>query len=484
MQIDRGSLKPQVTKDVIHSVLWKRGMLKHVLQKHQWDIYDFFHQNFNDNLVINCGRQFGKSTTFLTIAVEFCLNNPGSLVIFAAPHKSQAREISAQKMGIVLETCPNTLKPRYHHTNNEWTFANGSTLLICGTDSNSGDSLRGKTADLILMDEVGFVRDLEYLTHSIFEPMLLRTGGRWLMSSTPPPSMSHPFIKYVREAQKRGKYLERTVYDNTALTKKQLEQLENSKHIYHADGSIAVHCRDVDHFRREHMCALINDKDALIIPEFMNLKEDIVQEWKRPDHIQPYICADWGVKDYDAILFGYVDFQNNFLVIEDEIMVNYQTPHETGKRIKDKLKEIFPNHDISEMRFKSDVDWKLISEIRRQTGISFAVVNKYDRDASINALRHKIGLNEIRINPRCSNLIMQLEMGIWDTTQKGEKKGFIRNATLGHCDLLDALIYMHKEANYRHNPTPVTIPSEQTHFVPPKTKKQTGGLELLTRRIK
>ncbi|WP_448191268.1 terminase large subunit domain-containing protein [Azospirillum sp. sgz301742] len=483
VEVDRQTLKPKIPKSAIVKELWKRKNLRFILRPHQLPIYEFFHSN-DQNQLWNIARQTGKSTSLCLLAVEHCILFPGHFVRFFAPSTKQAREIVEQNMPVILETCPQDMLPVYLRNRNKYVFPNGSTITLQGVDAADGKGLRGGSTHLAILDEAAFMANLPWIIDSVIMPMFLNTNGRYIMSSTPPPTLAHPWVGYVEEHQRRGTYLCRTFDDNTWLSPEKRERIEFDQSIIGPEGEILIPARERDSFKREYLCQLINDSDHLIVPEWQAVKDLAVEERERPTHFVPFVSADWGVKDYDAILFGYVDFREQLLVIEDEVLVNYQAPSDTAMDIKKKLNELWPGHPHGLIKFFSDTEWDKIMEIRKVTGINFRPALKYDLDVAIAGLRTKISQCGVRINPKCQNLLRQLDMGVWEVDQKGKKKDFKRTEKLGHCDLLSALIYMHRMADYRTNPYPVgSSPTVTTHHIPAQVQRPANsGIEGLFAR--
>jgi hypothetical protein len=94
---------------------------------------------------------------------------------------------------------------------------------------------------------------------------------------------------------------------------------------------------------------------------------------------------------------------------------------------------------------------------------------KLDKETAISSLRTGIQSNKIEIWPNCKNLIHQLQNGTWND----RRTTFERSETTGHCDAIDALIYLYRHLKRRENPFPVQTYSHQTHFVP-KEKPDIG----------
>jgi hypothetical protein len=73
-------------------------------------------------------------------------------------------------------------------------FPNGSRIKLVGLDKNP-NGLRGNTLDLIVIDECGFVTNLDYIYKSVIIPATLhRPNCKIIMISTPPSTPAHPLL--------------------------------------------------------------------------------------------------------------------------------------------------------------------------------------------------------------------------------------------------------------------------------------------------
>jgi Terminase large subunit, T4likevirus-type, N-terminal len=129
-------------------------------------------------VLINCGRQTGKSTIAAVIALHGALIYPGALVLIVAPSERQGKElfnkVSAFYRGLGYPI------PADSYRKLGMELKNGSRIeALPGTEK----TVRGFSAvDLLLVDEASRVSDELY--HAV-RPMLAVSGGRLLMLTTP-----------------------------------------------------------------------------------------------------------------------------------------------------------------------------------------------------------------------------------------------------------------------------------------------------------
>jgi hypothetical protein len=127
--------------------------------------------------ILNCSRQWGKSTVTAAMAVHRAFTRPGCVVLVASPSERQSGEFLRKAAGMVRRL---GIKPRGDGDNAiSLVLPNGSRIVgLPGTEA----TVRGFSAvSLILIDEAARVQDDLY---SALRPMLaVGDGDLWLMST-------------------------------------------------------------------------------------------------------------------------------------------------------------------------------------------------------------------------------------------------------------------------------------------------------------
>lgn len=99
-------------------------------------------------IVEKASRQIGKSFEFCVDAVEFCMNNPGAQVKYAAPTAKMVRAIIRPHLRDILADCPVRLRPEERAIDGAWAFKNGAELVVFGCDNEkAADRGRGTRLD-------------------------------------------------------------------------------------------------------------------------------------------------------------------------------------------------------------------------------------------------------------------------------------------------------------------------------------------------
>lgn len=151
-------------------VAWAEERLGFPLDQWQRDLLEAEAQR----LLLVTPRQAGKSTVVGVLAALAMVQGPGTRVVVIAPSWRQASLLTG-KVAATLQGEPITTE-----TASRLALANGSTLDCLPGDRPS--TVRGVTADLLLIDEASRVRN-ELVTACL--PMTAATDGRIVLLTTP-----------------------------------------------------------------------------------------------------------------------------------------------------------------------------------------------------------------------------------------------------------------------------------------------------------
>lgn len=445
-------MSDQISIKEARARLWHMGILRWKLTEIQRDLVDSYASSQFKTNVWLCSRRIGKSYALCTLAIEKCLSKPNTVVKYIAPTQKHVKNIIRPILKNIFLDCPEEILPHFRTADNIYRFQNGSEIQLAGTDSGHAETLRGGSSDLCVVDEAGFCDDLTYIIQSILIPTTTTTFGKIILSSTPPRLADHEFVKYIEEAEARGSYLKRTVYDGlnkSILTQQMLDDIINEY------GGI-----DNPEFKREYECRIIRDSDRQVIPEFTEeLISDIVCEWEKPAYFDIYVAGDLGVKDFSIFLFGYYDFRNSKIIIEDEVVLRGQewTTEALANGIKDKESQWFIN-PITKDKQKPylrvcDNSLTVLNDLQVLHGLNFIPTAKDDAFAAINNMRILIKQKRIIINPRCKALINHLKYASWNKS----RTSFSRSPDYGHYDGVHALTYFCRAVQQQKNPYPASF---------------------------
>jgi len=168
------------------------------------------------NVLLNCSRQSGKSTTTSVIGLHTALYRPGALVLLVSPSLRQSRELFAKLTGFLRRLEP---RPRLVEDNHlSLTLENGSRVVAL---PGSPDTIRGFSAPaLVIEDEAAFVDDGLYRA---VRPMLAVSNGRLLLMSTPFGRRGH-FYEAWHEASDQWQKIQVKATDCPRIPKAFLDQ--------------------------------------------------------------------------------------------------------------------------------------------------------------------------------------------------------------------------------------------------------------------
>lgn len=456
--------KNLISKKAATDELWRRGSISlFKLTPEQKDFSDKIQQSNDKIIVILCSRRLGKTFYALCLAIDTCLKTPNSVVKFVAPTQKMLKDIVENLINEILQDCPDELRPQYLKSRSTYRFQNGSLLQMAGTDSGNAERLRGGSSHLCIIDEAQSCNDLTNTIRSVLIPTTLTTKGKIVLLGTAPEDAEHEFMKFIEEADMQNVLIKKTIHESSLIVGDKLEEI------------LATYPGREKHptFRREFLCEIIKNSERSAIPEFDDeLEKEIIKEWERPPFFDYYEGMDLGGKDLTVVLFAYFDFRNAVIVVEDEVVMNFQ---EHGNNIATLVQQIKEKealhfsdpliHEVKAPYFRiSDIDYIALGEIRKHSNntIDFKIVKKDEKSAAVNNLRIMLSNKRIIINPRCKTLIKHLRNVKWS---KSNRNVFDRSLDMGHYDAVDALIYLTRAIVYSKNPYPANFGLNQTDLV-------------------
>lgn len=434
--------------------LWLRGNLKYKLWEQQESIYDAIYAlpKEIDEAVVLCARQFGKSHLGVLIAIEQCLRHKEKCFLILGPTLKQTREIVTPRLRHIIADAPEGLI-RPSKSEGKW-YIGSSELVMGGFDLNTG-SQRGKTLQGVFVEEIVDANPDQYLEslRSDVGPALTHSdGGKIIFLTTLPKIPDHPFItETMSRAQMNNAFYSFTIDDNKALSPSQYEAC-----IRRAGG------RHTDDFKREYLNEIIRDKSIVVIPDF-----DIdrhVADMQIPDTCNWEIYIDWGgVRDLTvALVIGY-DYMQAVDIVADELWWPANTPTENIVRdIRRRWAGKWLQPNRSEHVYFADVPGQLAVDLGRTFGMTIALPQKSDWEASINGLANRFTIDKVRILPHCKLTITTCQSGTFNK----QHTDFERTTTLGHCDAIAALMYAVRGLN-RSNPYPPQLISKDRYWHTP-----------------
>lgn len=450
--------KREITPQEAQDLLWEAGELSWKMRPVQQVIKRGILEDTNKISVVLCGRRLGKTTLMCIMALEECLKTPGAIVKFIFPRQKDAKRNILPLMRMLLDDCPRHIKPAYMEADKCFRFPhNNSEIQFAAAQNGNAESIRGGFAHLCIFDECAFAEDTKYIVRSILSPTVKTTGGRVILVSTPPRNPNHEFVTdYVIPYQAEGRIKVFTIYDNPNFDDSIVQEI------------ISEYPKGVDDpdFRREYLCEIIREMDMAILPSFTSETEKIIvrDDYQRPVFFDAYVGMDVGGSDLTAVLFGYYDYLNATLVIEDEVVMGKEVnTKQLAELIREKEQQLWINPiDQSAMppylRVSDNNNLILLTDLQRDHGLIFIPTKKDNREAAINSLDVAISQHKVVVHSRCKHTIYHMKFAEWNKTRSAFKNlkdsptGQIKG---GHADALAALLYLHRNIIKSKNPYPL-----------------------------
>jgi len=233
------------------------------------------HKTLNDDetfiVVVNAGRQSGKTMMCENQALYWSLKNNKRIIYWVSPTAGQASKVYKKIINNIIDA-PFLKSYKGSQGDTEIVFKNDSVLKF--RSAAQGDSLRGETVDYMIVDEAAFIK--EEIFSEILLPMLNVNGigfqKKCLITST--PKGKNWFFKMFNKGRdnlnKDIKSYKYTSYDSPYTSQKTIQIAKNNM------PSVL--------FRQEYLAEFIDDTSI-----FENIEElATIQMLKEPQKDDEY----------------------------------------------------------------------------------------------------------------------------------------------------------------------------------------------------
>ena len=270
-----------------------------------WDFQKEMLTTFHENRFSICKlpRQVGKTTTSVALLLHYILFNESVSIAILANKSSTAREILG-RLQLAFEYLPRFLQQGIKEWNKgSIELANGSRAIA---DSTSGSSVRGRTFNVIFLDEFAFVPNniAEAFFMSTYPTISSGSNTKVIIVSTP-NGMNLFYRMWMDAVEKRSDYLPIEIHWSMVpgRTQEWKEQV--------------IRNTSEDQFRQEFECEFIGSTNTLIHPTkirtlvFQNpvTKENYLDIYELPQAGKTYVIsvdvAEGQEKDYST--FSVID---------------------------------------------------------------------------------------------------------------------------------------------------------------------------------
>ena len=360
--------------------------------------------------VICSGRRWGKSY----FSIIFLLSKPFKpnerrWIVF--PTYRQAKMVSWS----ILKGVFTGKQVSINETELSITLNNGAKIELKGADKP--DSLRGVSTTMVVLDEYSYMK--ENVWGEIIQPTLAETKGIAMFVGTPTGTQNHFYDLFVKGQSEGGDYKswQFTTLDGGFIS---AEEIENAK-------------KNLDKrtFQQEYEASFLTAANRVAY----NFNRDIhckVME-KSP---RMFWGVDFGVASYMTAVLMCENTAGEIYVF-DEIGLQNSNTFELAQRMK-QIAPGLPCYPDPAGKARTSNSTKSDHIILQEAG--FTVISKKanptqkDRMNALNRmLEDATGKHKLFVNPKCKNLIRDLELC---TLENGQ---ILKTETLSH--FLDGLMY-------------------------------------------
>lgn len=361
--------------------------------------------------VINCGRQFGK-TTLAVEEIKGVALAKNALIVYIAPTIQQARDIAWAMLknelrGIAVKIRENPSLEM------EVKNLKGGLSIVKLRGWEAVETLRGQQFDLIILDEVASMRNFWLNWQEVLLPTLTFRQGQCMFISTP-KGFNHFYDLFNFESKDPDfKSFHFTSYDNPFL---KAEELENTK-------SKSTEER----FAQEYL-ADFRKQEGLVYKEFSRDRHVIDT---LPEKFDEYIAGiDFGFTNPCAVIHIKRDGEDNYYVTEEW--------YKTG-RTEEQIAEYVKSCNFN--RVYPDPESPSAIEVINAKGVAVVEVikNKDSIMNGINRVRTLLKTGKLKIHKSCVNLIGEFETYAYP--EKRPEKNEYENPIKENDHALDALRY-------------------------------------------
>jgi hypothetical protein len=443
----------EIDREAMIRWAWTHGILKYKMHSGQLsldaEIQRLEGQKNRARPMLLWPRQTGKTTWEVTSFEEFARQNPGSIQRFAGPTQKQVVSTILPIWRLVAQDCPKDLRVSYSQREGCYVWPNGSRLFVAGTRTQDDvDRLRGPFSHRTYVDEMAFHQcDLDDLVNNVLSPQLNSTGGLLVQSTTPPISMVHSSVPFIRKAEQEGMAFTMDYNLCPLYTPEEVRRTCSLANPNEDEAGVAAILAGTKQgsprWRREYLCELVPDQRLMVVPDF-DIKKHVTFAHSSDAHTMRFVFIDQGgTVDFFAALFCEYDWRLHTLVVLADYQCKRTSTDTIAKALiaKEKMLGWLPPGGASTARrFANDPrGGQQVIDLRERN--YYVVRGHKSKGPEAEADRLSVALREGRVivHARCEDLIAQLRYGIWDIHEKTGRADYLRTPELGHLDALSAL---------------------------------------------
>jgi phage FluMu gp28-like protein len=414
---------------------------------------DFAYSCINNKYVLgNFCRQSGKSTTLARVSIVLArVKNKQNVLIFAPTDRQTG--LLAEKIREAINKMPTSMSFKcVRSTQREFYFNNGS-CIICETVGDTGETLRGYTAHVIILEEAGSIKDS--IVQQVILPMGATTGAKVIKIGTP-RKKNHFYDSFVSNKYKIHLYDWTYPVKEGLITKEYVDDIKNS-----VPDSV---------FRTEMCGEFIEDMDAYFPYDLINQCIDKDVLWHRYTPLAGkiyYIGADIARLGQDSTCLVVIEVDSLMKTTFAKVVQIIELQKCTMDIVIDKIVDVYKHYSPKRVFIDetglgagvSDLLGKKFNQIRLITGtqinkfpksyeygdkiigVKFTIQSKLDMFSNLKVLMEQ---GRIKL-PNHPKLVAQLRDLRYETTENMNIK--LHHSEYGFDDFVDALVLSCKEVN-------------------------------------
>ena len=138
--------------------------------------------NYDGDLLLNTGRQVGKTTIFSRKGAEYLVNHPKARIVVVSLTEDQAQLIIIMMLDYLERNYKKLISKGKKKPTKSRIWLTNKANVISRPVGNTGDAVRGFTGDVLIVDEASRMPEMMW---KAAKPALLTTAGQIWMCSTP-----------------------------------------------------------------------------------------------------------------------------------------------------------------------------------------------------------------------------------------------------------------------------------------------------------
>lgn len=404
--------------------------LRQTLFDKQQEVFD---NDFDKRIIVICSRRSGKTELNARKIIKTLMKKKHRVLYL---NKTFTNAIN-QMWNIIEDLCKklNFMPVESKKTEGTMTWSNGSFLKFEGVaDISAVDKLRGFSWNLIVLDEVGHIKNVQYLIDEVLTPSTADYADSQILFSGTPPRTKNYAVTLWNSGIKKYHW---TLKDNPFIPNAAefIEQVCKEK-------GITI---DAPFIQREYFGVVgAFDTDAMVYRNFKTydkLPSDI--------HIDKvYIGVDFGFVDYNAIVNVIVDNLHKKCYIYrcdkfnkagyDEVVFHIRQAYENAQAL---LLENAIDDRGNIIIITDTNEPTMCFDLNKKYGLPTEKAYKYDKAAGINELASAMRTGQVLVQESLENVKEECEATVW---KRDENDVIIPEIDddVYHPDIMDAILYV------------------------------------------